>query len=66
MMVNNLVSIIMPAYNAESYIASAIDSILKQSYQNWELLVVNDASKDATGEIRLYCGRAWHFVILIL
>lgn len=51
MMVNDLVSIIMPAYNAESYIASAIDSILNQSYQNWELLVVNDASADTTGKI---------------
>jgi teichuronic acid biosynthesis glycosyltransferase TuaG len=51
MPVNNLVSIIMPAYNAELYIASAIQSILKQSYQNWELLVVNDASSDMTAEI---------------
>jgi teichuronic acid biosynthesis glycosyltransferase TuaG len=50
-MVDNLVSIIMPAYNAELYIGSAIESILGQSYQNWELLVVNDASSDKTGSI---------------
>ena len=48
---NNLVSIIMPAYNAELYIASAIESILGQTYQSWELLVVNDASSDSTGKI---------------
>ena len=51
MLENDLVSIIMPAYNAELYIASAIDSILRQSYQNWELLVVNDASSDRTAKI---------------
>jgi teichuronic acid biosynthesis glycosyltransferase TuaG len=51
MLENSLVSIIMPAYNAELYIASAIDSILRQSYQNWELLVVNDASLDQTGKL---------------
>ena len=51
MLENNLVSIIMPAYNAELYIASAMESILRQTYQNWELLVVNDASLDLTGKI---------------
>jgi glycosyltransferase involved in cell wall biosynthesis len=50
-MVDDLVSIIMPAYNAELYIGSAIESIIGQSYQNWELLVVNDASADKTGSI---------------
>ncbi|MES2625860.1 MAG: glycosyltransferase family A protein [Pseudomonadota bacterium] len=48
---NNLVSIIMPAYNAELYIALAIESILGQTYQQWELLVVNDASSDRTQNI---------------
>lgn len=46
-----LVSIIMPAYNAENTIAESIKSVLKQNYQNWELLVINDGSKDNTSGI---------------
>jgi glycosyltransferase involved in cell wall biosynthesis len=38
----------MPAYNAEKYIEQAVDSVLAQSYQNWELLIVNDGSTDQT------------------
>lgn len=43
-----LISIIMPAYNAEKYINDAIKSILEQSYDNWELLIINDGSTDTT------------------
>ena len=46
--VQPLVSVIMPAYNAERYIAEAISSVLAQRYTNWELLVVNDGSTDGT------------------
>lgn len=41
----------MPAYNVEKYIAEAIDSIIAQTYKDWELIVVDDCSKDATCEI---------------
>lgn len=45
-----LVSIIMAAYNAEKTVGIAINSVLAQSYTDWELLVINDCSKDHTAE----------------
>lgn len=44
-------SIVMPAYNAAKYIASSIESVINQSYLNWELIIVNDASTDGTEDI---------------
>ena len=51
MNMDNLVSIIMPAYNLEQYIAESIESVQYQRYSYWELLVVNDGSTDRTVEI---------------
>lgn len=48
---SSLISIIMPAYNAEKFIRESIESVLSQTYQNWELLIVNDASTDNTIKI---------------
>ena len=45
------VSIIMPTYNAASYIAETIESVLAQSFTDFELVVINDCSKDNTVEI---------------
>jgi len=42
------VSIVMPAYNEEKYIVRAVDSILKQTYKDFEFIIVNDCSTDAT------------------
>ena len=42
------VSVIMPAYNAEATIQASIDSVLDQTFPNWELLVIDDGSQDAT------------------
>ena len=39
---NSLVSIVLPVYNGEKFLASAIQSVIAQSYTNWELLVVDD------------------------
>ncbi len=43
-----LVSVIMPAYNSEKTIGASIRSVRAQSYENWELLVLDDGSKDGT------------------
>lgn len=50
-MCNGLCSVIMPAYNAERYIREAIESVLAQTYENFELIVVNDCSNDGTADI---------------
>jgi glycosyltransferase involved in cell wall biosynthesis len=48
---NNLVSIIIPVYNREQYIGSALESVLSQSYRPLEIIVVDDGSSDRTAEI---------------
>lgn len=56
---NNIieVSVIMPAFNAEEYIGFAIESVQRQTYQEWELLIVNDGSTDATSSILDYYAK---------
>ncbi|MCJ0741622.1 glycosyltransferase family 2 protein [Pedobacter montanisoli] len=46
-----LVSIITPCYNSADFITATLNSVLEQSYQNWELIVIDDQSKDNTCEL---------------
>ena len=45
------ISVIMSVYNGENYLKEAIESVINQTFQNWELLVIHDCSKDSTLEI---------------
>lgn len=55
---SDLITCVLPTYNGEKYIRESIDSILAQTYKNWELIIVNDASTDGTLEIvKEYAGR---------
>lgn len=45
------VSVIVPVYNSEKYISECIESILNQTYENFELILINDGSKDSSGDI---------------
>ena len=50
-----MLSIIIPLYNKQAVIARTIESILSQSYINWELIIVDDGSTDGSDEVvRLY------------
>jgi glycosyltransferase involved in cell wall biosynthesis len=46
-----LISIVLPTYNGSRYLREAVDSCLAQTYQNWELILVDDCSTDATPQI---------------
>lgn len=55
---DNLVSVIVPVYNVESYIKRCLDSISKQTYYNLEIIVVDDGSKDKSAVICKECADA--------
>lgn len=50
-MLKDKVSIVMPSYNTAKYIGESIESVLNQTYANWELIIVDDCSTDNTDEI---------------
>ena len=64
-MTEPLISVIMPAYNAERFIAEAIRSVQTQTYENWELLILDDGSMDRTCSISEEFARQDHRIRLL-
>jgi len=46
-----MISIITPTYNHKKFIGDCIKSVLAQTYQNWEMIIVDDGSGDGTGDV---------------
>lgn len=68
-----MISVIMPVYNVEDYVAEAIESVRQQSYGEWELLLIDDGSTDESSKIckayaerrknPLYQKRKWRSIL---
>lgn len=54
---NELVSVIIPAYNAEKFLSRCVESIINQTYRNIEIIIVNDGSRDNTADIAKECAK---------
>jgi glycosyltransferase involved in cell wall biosynthesis len=53
---NSKITIIIPAYNAEKFLGRTVESVLAQTYKDWEMIIVNDGSRDSTWDIvQGYC-----------
>ena len=52
--VENMISVIIPVYNVEDYLHVCLNSVLKQTYQNFEIICIDDASTDSSTEILEY------------
>ena len=46
-----LISVVIPAYNAEQFLDETLESVLSQTYENWECIIVNDGSTDSTESV---------------
>ena len=60
-----LISIIVPVYNVENYLKECIDSILRQEFRDYEIILVDDGSKDDSGKICDEYGKKYSFISVI-
>ena len=60
-----MISVIMPAYNAAKFISMAIESVLSQTYVDFELIIIDDCSKDATYSIAKSYAERYPYIILL-
>ena len=59
------ISVIVPSYNVEAFLAEALDSVLNQTYSDWECIIVDDGSKDGTWKVAAeYCSRDSRFKLV--
>ncbi len=56
-MIDGLVSIITPCYNGAKFVARTIESVARQTYANWEMIVVDDGSTDGSAGIVERCAQ---------
>ena len=61
-----LVSIIIPVYNVEKYLAKCLDSVLNQTYTSWELIMCDDGSSDDTYSVALKYRDSYPDKIILL
>ena len=60
-----MISIVVPIYNVEDYLIDCLESILKQTYQNFEVVMVDDGSTDNSGSIaRKYSDNDSRFILI--
>lgn len=65
MLSENLISVIVPCYNQAQFLPEALNSVLAQTYENWECIIVNDGSPDNTEEVALdWCAKDGRFKYL--
>lgn len=59
------ISVIVPSYNVEKYLAEALDSVAAQTYPDWECIIVDDGSTDGTADVaRSYCRKDSRFTLV--
>ncbi len=63
--INNLVSVVVPVYNVEKYLLQCVESIMKQTYRNLEIILVDDGSPDNCGDICDQLSREDHRIHVI-